>query len=132
MIVEHADDPETMQEALNRCRWTPLNLRLARMEVVPYLPLSKETSYHYGNRLPDNSCAAAGADVIIGPGDDEIMSVTRAENGARTLNRLSTATCCGLLAAAVVQKNGGHIKIGPIRQSAARSRSRLIGRCAAR
>ncbi len=44
MIVEHADDPETMQEALYPVLadfFKPA--LLARMEVVPYLPLSKET-----------------------------------------------------------------------------------------
>lgn len=44
VIVEHADDPETMQEALYPVLadfFKPA--LLARMEVVPYLPLSKET-----------------------------------------------------------------------------------------
>lgn len=44
MIVEHADDPETMLEVLYPVLadfFKPA--LLARMEVVPYLPLSKET-----------------------------------------------------------------------------------------
>lgn len=44
VIVEHADDPETMQEVLYPVLadfFKPA--LLARMEVVPYLPLSKET-----------------------------------------------------------------------------------------
>lgn len=44
VIVDHADDPETMQEALYPVLadfFKPA--LLARMEVVPYLPLSKET-----------------------------------------------------------------------------------------
>ncbi len=43
-VVEHADDPETMQEVLYPVLadfFKPA--LLARMEVVPYLPLSKET-----------------------------------------------------------------------------------------
>lgn len=45
MIVEHADDPETMQEVLYPVLadfFKPA--LLARMEVVPYLPLSKRRS----------------------------------------------------------------------------------------
>ena len=64
---------------------------LARMEVVPYLPLSKETlaTIIAGKlaRLDNVLCSRFGAEVIIEPEvTDEIMSrVTRAENGARML-----------------------------------------------
>ena len=92
VIVEHADDPETMQEALYPVLadfFKPA--LLARMEVVPYLPLSKETlaTIIAGKlaRLDNVLRSRFGADVIIGPEvTDEIMSrVTRAENGARML-----------------------------------------------
>ncbi|MEN1299340.1 type VI secretion system ATPase TssH, partial [Pseudomonas aeruginosa] len=80
VIVEHADDPETMQEALYPVLadfFKPA--LLARMEVVPYLPLSKETlaTIIAGKlaRLDNVLRSRFGADVIIGPEvTDEIMS----------------------------------------------------------
>ena len=92
VIVEHAGDPETMQEALYPVLadfFKPA--LLARMEVVPYLPLSKETlaTIIAGKlaRLDNVLRSRFGAEVIIEPEvTDEIMSrVTRAENGARML-----------------------------------------------
>ncbi|GHK94840.1 hypothetical protein ECZU18_44210 [Escherichia coli] len=107
VIVEHADDPETMQEVLYPVLadfFKPA--LLARMEVVPYLPLSKETlATIIAGKLArtDNVLRSRfGAEVIIEPEvTDEIMSrVTRAENGARMLesvidgNMLPPLSCC--------------------------------------
>ncbi|EEK2373085.1 type VI secretion system ATPase TssH, partial [Salmonella enterica subsp. enterica serovar Agona] len=92
VIVEHADNPEAMQEALYPVLadfFKPA--LLARMEVVPYLPLSKETlAVIIAGKLArlDNVLRARfGAEVVIEPDvTDEIMQrVTRAENGARML-----------------------------------------------
>ncbi len=92
VIVEHADDPETMQEVLYPVLadfFKPA--LLARMEVVPYLPLSKETLTTIIDgklaRLDNVLRSRFDADVIIeSEVTDEIMSrVTRAENGARML-----------------------------------------------
>lgn len=107
MIVEHADDPETMQEVLYPVLadfFKPA--LLSRMEVVPYLPLSKETL----TTIIDGKLARTDnvlrsrfdADVIIeSEVTDEIMSrVTRAENGARMLesvidgDMLPRSRCC--------------------------------------
>ncbi|HIA1913394.1 TPA: type VI secretion system ATPase TssH, partial [Salmonella enterica subsp. enterica serovar Enteritidis] len=92
VIVEHADNPEAMQEALYPVLadfFKPA--LLARMEVVPYLPLSRETlAVIIAGKLArlDNVLRARfGAEVVIEPEvTDEIMQrVTRAENGARML-----------------------------------------------
>ncbi len=107
VIVEHADDPETMQEVLYPVLadfFKPA--LLARMEVVPYLPLSKETlaTIIAGKlaRLDNVLRSRFGAEVVIEPEvTDEIMSrVTRAENGARMLesvidgDMLPPPRCC--------------------------------------
>lgn len=115
MIVEHADDPETMQEVLYPVLadfFKPA--LLARMEVVPYLPLSKETL----TTIIDGKLARTDnvlrsrfdADVIIeSEVTDEIMSrVTRAENGARMLESVIDGDMLPLLAAAVAENGGQH------------------------
>ncbi|EIF0734734.1 type VI secretion system ATPase TssH [Escherichia coli] len=72
VIVEHADDPETMQEVLYPVLadfFKPA--LLARMEVVPYLPLSKETlaTIIAGKlaRLDNVLRSRFGAEVVIEP-----------------------------------------------------------------
>ncbi|ECD2370151.1 AAA family ATPase, partial [Salmonella enterica subsp. enterica serovar Weltevreden] len=72
VIVEHADNPEAMQEALYPVLadfFKPA--LLARMEVVPYLPLSKETlAVIIAGKLArlDNVLRARfGAEVVIEP-----------------------------------------------------------------
>ncbi|MCV5696183.1 type VI secretion system ATPase TssH, partial [Escherichia coli] len=80
VIVEHADDPETMQEVLYPVLadfFKPA--LLARMEVVPYLPLSKETLTTIIDgklaRLDNVLRSRFDADVIIeSEVTDEIMS----------------------------------------------------------
>ncbi|MCV1768193.1 type VI secretion system ATPase TssH [Escherichia coli] len=126
MIVEHADDPETMQEALYPVLadfFKPA--LLARMEVVPYLPLSKETlaTIIAGKlaRLDNVLRSRFGADVIIEPEvTDEIMSrVTRAENGARMLESVIDGDMLPPLSLLLLQKMAANTAIARIRLSAA-------------
>lgn len=126
VIVEHADDPETMQEALYPVLadfFKPA--LLARMEVVPYLPLSKETlaTIIAGKlaRLDNVLSSRFGADVIIEPEvTDEIMSrVTRAENGARMLESVIDGDMLPPLSLLLLQKMAANTAIARIRLSAA-------------
>ena len=126
VIVEHADDPETMQEVLYPVLadfFKPA--LLARMEVVPYLPLSKETlaTIIAGKlaRLDNVLCSRFGAEVIIEPEvTDEIMSrVTRAENGARMLESVIDGDMLPPLSLLLLQKMAANTAIARIRLSAA-------------
>ncbi|BDI34767.1 type VI secretion system ATPase TssH [Escherichia coli] len=126
VIVEHADDPETMQEALYPVLadfFKPA--LLARMEVVPYMPLSKETlaTIIAGKlaRLDNVLRSRFGADVIIEPEvTDEIMSrVTRAENGARMLESVIDGDMLPPLSLLLLQKMAANTAIARIRLSAA-------------
>ncbi|EDS6426636.1 type VI secretion system ATPase TssH [Salmonella enterica subsp. enterica] len=111
VIVEHADNPEAMQEALYPVLadfFKPA--LLARMEVVPYLPLSKETlAVIIAGKLArlDNVLRARfGAEVVIEPEvTDEIMQrVTRAENGARMLESVIDGEMLPPLSLLLLQK----------------------------
>ncbi|TGB85787.1 type VI secretion system ATPase TssH [Escherichia sp. E3659] len=126
VIVEHADAPETMQEALYPVLadfFKPA--LLARMEVVPYLPLSKETlaTIIAGKlaRLDNVLRSRFGAEVIIEPEvTDEIMSrVTRAENGARMLESVIDGDMLPPLSLLLLQKMAANTAIARIRLSAA-------------
>ncbi|WP_196081171.1 type VI secretion system ATPase TssH [Escherichia fergusonii] len=126
VIVEHAGDPETMQEALYPVLadfFKPA--LLARMEVVPYLPLSKETlaTIIAGKltRLDNVLRSRFGAEVIIEPEvTDEIMSrVTRAENGARMLESVIDGDMLPPLSLLLLQKMATNMAIARIRLSAA-------------
>ncbi|EGG1743793.1 type VI secretion system ATPase TssH [Salmonella enterica] len=121
VIVEHADNPETMQEALYPVLadfFKPA--LLARMEVVPYLPLSKETLAVIiaGKlaRLDDVLRARFGAEVVIEPEvTDEIMQrVTRAENGARMLESVIDGEMLPPLSLLLLQKMAANIAIARI------------------
>lgn len=125
VIVEHADDPETMQEALYPVLadfFKPA--LLARMEVVPYLPLSKETlaTIIAGKlaRLDNVLRSRFGAEVVIEPEvTDEIMSrVTRAENGARMLESVIDGDMLPPLSLLLLQKMAANTAIARIRLSA--------------
>ncbi|EPU6503997.1 type VI secretion system ATPase TssH [Escherichia albertii] len=125
VIVEHADDPETMQEALYPVLadfFKPA--LLARMEVVPYLPLSKETlvTIIAGKlaRLDNVLRSRFAAEVIIEPEvTDEIMSrVTRAENGARMLESVIDGDMLPPLSLLLLQKMAANTAIARIRLSA--------------
>ncbi|QCZ31938.1 type VI secretion system ATPase TssH [Escherichia fergusonii] len=126
VIVEHADDPETMQEALYPVLadfFKPA--LLARMEVVPYLPLSKETLATIIDgkltRLDNVLRSRFSAEVIIEPEvTDEIMSrVTRAENGARMLESVIDGDMLPPLSLLLLQKMAANTAITRIRLSAA-------------
>ncbi|EDV9283395.1 AAA domain-containing protein, partial [Salmonella enterica subsp. enterica serovar Anatum] len=121
VIVEHADNPETMQEALYPVLadfFKPA--LLARMEVVPYLPLSKETlSVIIAGKLArlDNVLRSRfGAEVVIEPEvTDEIMQrVTRAENGARMLESVIDGEMLPPLSLLLLQKMAASAAIARI------------------
>ncbi|EOX8504052.1 type VI secretion system ATPase TssH [Salmonella enterica] len=121
VIVEHADNPEAMQEALYPVLadfFKPA--LLARMEVVPYLPLSKETlAIIIAGKLArlDNVLRARfGAEVVIEPEvTDEIMQrVTRAENGARMLESVIDGEMLPPLSLLLLQKMAANIAIARI------------------
>ncbi|ECC1662387.1 type VI secretion system ATPase TssH [Salmonella enterica subsp. salamae] len=121
VIVDHADDPETMQEALYPVLadfFKPA--LLARMEVVPYLPLSKETlAVIIAGKLArlDNVLRTRfGAEVVIEPEvTDEIMQrVTRAENGARMLESVIDGEMLPPLSLLLLQKMAANAAIARI------------------
>ncbi|EBQ1519278.1 type VI secretion system ATPase TssH, partial [Salmonella enterica] len=121
VIVEHADNPEAMQEALYPVLadfFKPA--LLARMEVVPYLPLSRETlAVIIAGKLArlDNVLRARfGAEVVIEPEvTDEIMQrVTRAENGARMLESVIDGEMLPPLSLLLLQKMAANIAIARI------------------
>ncbi|EFE05977.1 type VI secretion system ATPase TssH [Citrobacter youngae] len=126
VIVEYADNPEAMQEALYPVLadfFKPA--LLARMEVVPYLPLSKETlaTIIAGklDRLDNVLRSRFSADVIIEPDvTGEIMNrVTRAENGARMLESVIDGDMLPPLSLLLLQKMAANTAISCIRLSAA-------------
>ncbi|EDU6483728.1 type VI secretion system ATPase TssH [Salmonella enterica subsp. enterica serovar Gaminara] len=121
VIVEHADNPEAMQEALYPVLadfFKPA--LLARMEVVSYLPLSRETlAVIIAGKLArlDNVLRARfGAEVVIEPEvTDEIMQrVTRAENGARMLESVIDGEMLPPLSLLLLQKMAANIAIARI------------------
>ncbi|MDM2974003.1 type VI secretion system ATPase TssH [Citrobacter sp. CK189] len=118
VIVEHADNPETMHDALYPVLadfFKPA--LLARMEVVPYLPLSRETlSVIIAGKLArlDNVLRARfSAEVVIEPEvTDEIMQrVTRAENGARMLESVIDGEMLPPLSLLLLQKMAANVAI---------------------
>lgn len=121
VIVEHADNPEVMQEALYPVLadfFKPA--LLARMEVVPYLPLSRETltTIIAGKlaRLDNVLRTRFGAEVEITPGvTDEIMQrVTRAENGARMLESVIDGDMLPPLSLLLLQKMAANTAVARI------------------
>ncbi|MBJ8728598.1 type VI secretion system ATPase TssH [Citrobacter koseri] len=118
VIVEHADNPETMHDALYPVLadfFKPA--LLASMEVVPYLPLSRETlSVIIAGKLArlDNVLRARfSAEVVIEPEvTDEIMQrVTRAENGARMLESVIDGEMLPPLSLLLLQKMAANVAI---------------------
>jgi len=121
VIVEHADTPETMHDALYPVLadfFKPA--LLARMEVVPYLPLSRETlSVIIAGKLArlDNVLHTRfSAEVVIEPEvTDEIMQrVTRAENGARMLESVIDGEMLPPLSLLLLQKMAANTAIARI------------------
>ncbi|HEJ0179354.1 TPA: type VI secretion system ATPase TssH [Citrobacter koseri] len=118
VIVEQADNPEAMHDALYPVLadfFKPA--LLARMEVVPYLPLSRETltTIIAGKlaRLDNVLRTRFGAEVVITPGvTDEIMQrVTRAENGARMLESVIDGDMLPPLSLLLLQKMAANTAI---------------------
>lgn len=121
VIVEHADSPETMHDALYPVLadfFKPA--LLARMEVVPYLPLSRETlSVIIAGKLArlDNVLRTRfSTEVVIEPEvTDEIMQrVTRAENGARMLESVIDGEMLPPLSLLLLQKMAANTAIARI------------------
>ncbi|HDS9455675.1 TPA: type VI secretion system ATPase TssH [Enterobacter asburiae] len=121
VIVEHADNPEAMHDALYPVLadfFKPA--LLARMEVVPYLPLSRDTlEVIIAGKLArlDNVLRTRfGAQVVITPGvTDEIMSrITRAENGARMLESVIDGAMLPPLSLLLLQKMAANTDIACI------------------
>ncbi|HAT7591751.1 type VI secretion system ATPase TssH [Citrobacter sp. TBCS-15] len=121
VIVEHADNPDVMQEALYPVLadfFKPA--LLARMEVVPYLPLSRETltTIIAGKlaRLDGVLRTRFGAEVEITAGvTDEIMQrVTRAENGARMLESVIDGDMLPPLSLLLLQKMAANTAVARI------------------
>lgn len=111
VIVEHADNPEILHDALYPVLadfFKPA--LLARMEVVPYLPLSRDTLANIiaGKlaRLDNVLRSRFSAEVVIAPEvTDEIMQrVTRAENGARMLESVIDGEMLPPLSLLLLQK----------------------------
>lgn len=121
VIVEHVDNLDVMQEALYPVLadfFKPA--LLARMEVVPYLPLSRETltTIIAGKlaRLDGVLRTRFGAEVEITPGvTDEIMQrVTRAENGARMLESVIDGDMLPPLSLLLLQKMAANTAVARI------------------
>ncbi|EJH7538521.1 type VI secretion system ATPase TssH [Salmonella enterica] len=121
VIVEHVDNPETMQEELYPVLadfFKPA--LLARMEVVPYLPLSRDTlaTIIAGKlaRLDNVLRSRFNAEVVIAPEvTDEIMlRVTRAENGARMLESVIDGEMLPPLSLLLLQKMAANTVITQI------------------
>ncbi|EJJ4226619.1 type VI secretion system ATPase TssH [Salmonella enterica] len=111
VIVEYADNPEAMKEALYPVLSDFFKPALmARMEVVPYLPLSRDTlaTIIAGKlaRLDNVLRSRFNAEVVIAPAvTDEIMQrVTRAENGARMLESVIDGEMLPPLSLLLLQK----------------------------
>lgn len=121
VIVEQADNPEAMHDALYPVLadfFKPA--LLARMEVVPYLPLSRDTltSIIAGKlaRLDNVLRTRFDAEVVITPGvTAEIMQrVTRAENGARMLESVIDGDMLPPLSLLLLQKMAANIAVARI------------------
>lgn len=121
VIVEQAGNPEAMHDALYPVLadfFKPA--LLARMEVVPYLPLSRETltTIIAGKlaRLDGVLRTRFGAEVVITPDvTDEIMQrVTRAENGARMLESVIDGDMLPPLSLLLLQKMAANIAVARI------------------
>lgn len=120
-IAEHADNPEVMQEELYPVLadfFKPA--LLARMEVVPYLPLSRDTlatiiAWKLA-RLDNVLRSRFSAEVVIEPEvTDEIMQrVTRSENGARMLESVIDGEMLPPLSLLLLQKMASNTAIARI------------------
>lgn len=124
VIVEHADNPEMMREALYPILadfFKPA--LLARMETIPFLPLSDETLKTIIaaklQRLENVFNQRFGATVKIDAkvSDEIMLRVTRAENGARMLESIIDGEVLPPLSLLLLQKLAAgsainHVEIG--------------------
>lgn len=123
-IVEHAENPERLHEELYPILadfFKPA--LLARMETIPFLPLSSETlvtiiAAKLG-RLETLLSQRFGADVVIDAevSDEIMLRVTRAENGARMLESVIDGEVLPPLSLLLLQKLAAgsaisHVSIG--------------------
>ncbi|EKW1657227.1 type VI secretion system ATPase TssH [Citrobacter freundii] len=124
VIVEHANNPDGMRDALYPVLadfFKPA--LLARMEVVPYLPLSRETLATIIDgklaRLENVLRTRFNAEVLIAPEvTDEIMQrATRAENGARMLESVIDGEMLPPLSLLLLQKMAANAVITRINLS---------------
>ncbi|MFU2315794.1 type VI secretion system ATPase TssH [Rahnella sp. PCH160] len=111
VIVEHAENPEKLHEALYPILadfFKPA--LLARMETIPFLPLSSETLITIIAaklaRLETLLNQRFGADVVIDAevSDEIMLRVTRAENGARMLESVIDGEVLPPLSLLLLQK----------------------------
>ena len=111
VIVEHAENPEQLHEELHPVLadfFKPA--LLARMEVIPFLPLSKETLVTIIaaklERLVTLLGSRFSAETVITPevSDEIMLRVTRAENGARMLESVIDGEVLPPLSLLLLQK----------------------------
>ncbi|MBV7964470.1 AAA domain-containing protein, partial [Yersinia pestis] len=121
-IVDHADEPALLNERLYpelSAFFKPA--LLARMEVVPYLPLGMETLqiiiHGKLNRLDTLLRQRFSADVVIEPEviDEILLRATRAENGARMLESIIDGALLPPVSLLLLQKVAAGTAISHIR-----------------
>jgi type VI secretion system protein VasG len=121
-IVDHADQPQQLNELLYpelAAFFKPA--LLARMEVVPYLPLGKETlqTIIHGklNRLDNLLRQRFNAEVVIEPEviEEILLRATRAENGARMLESIIDGALLPPVSLLLLQKMAAGAAIRHIR-----------------
>lgn len=121
-IVDHAEQPQLLNELLYpelAAFFKPA--LLARMEVVPYLPLGKETlqTIIHGklSRLDNLLRQRFNAEVVIEPGviEEILLRATRAENGARMLESIIDGALLPPVSLLLLQKMAAGTAIAHIR-----------------
>jgi type VI secretion system protein VasG len=121
-IVDHAAEPELLTELLYpelSAFFKPA--LLARMEVVPYLPLGKETLqtiiHSKLSRLENLLRQRFNAQVLIEPQvvEEILLRATRAENGARMLESIIDGALLPPLSLLLLQKMAAGAAINQIK-----------------
>nr|WP_314266962.1 type VI secretion system ATPase TssH [uncultured Moellerella sp.] len=120
-IVDYADRPEELQEALYPELTTFFKpALLARMEVIPYLPLDQETLKSIIvdklQRLEKLLIQRFNAEVTIEPEvySEILLRATRAENGARILESIIDGALLPPLSLLLLQQSASGNKISHI------------------
>jgi type VI secretion system protein VasG len=121
-IVDNAENPALLNEQLypELAEFFKPAL-LARMEVIPYLPLGKGTlqTIIHGklNRLDTLLRQRFNADVVIEPEviDEILQRATRAENGARMLESIIDGALLPPVSLLLLQKMAASVAISHIR-----------------